>query len=287
LGIQVHPHTVIFSLYGQHILPRGGEVWIGSLIRALAALGFSPGAVRALVSRMQRKGCLQSQRLGRHSFYRLTDLGLQEVRWGGGRAFAPPGGEWDRRWTVVTYSIPEKHRKCRDALRRSLNWWGFGTLVPGTWISPRPLPPEAERKWRRLDVWEYLEIFRAEHLGPSEPHALVAHVWPQLPALGDRYRAYVAGYEPVLRRFEVGVLDDEHCFAARLRSLFEFVAITLKDPTLPSSLLPKDWPRPAAQSLFEELQKSLTEPAERFFDAICRTTEEQRKGRTNEKRAQP
>jgi phenylacetic acid degradation operon negative regulatory protein len=62
LGTQVHPHTIIFSLYGQYVLPRGGEIWIGSLIRALAALDFNAGAVRALVSRMQRKGFLQSFR---------------------------------------------------------------------------------------------------------------------------------------------------------------------------------------------------------------------------------
>ncbi|RLC59083.1 MAG: phenylacetic acid degradation operon negative regulatory protein PaaX [Chloroflexota bacterium] len=281
LGTQVHPHTFIFSLYGHYVLPRGGEIWIGSLIRALAALDFSAGAVRALVSRMQRKGFLQSRRVGRLSFYRLTDLGLQEVHRGGERAFAPPTAEWDGRWTVVTYSIPEKHRRRRDMLRRSLGSWGFGALAPGTWISPRPLSPEAESRLRDLDVWEYLEIFRAEHLGPSDQHTLVAHAWPQLSALGDRYRAYVARYEPVLRRFEAGTLDDEGCFTAHLRSLIDFVAITLEDPALPSALLPKDWPRPSAQSLFEELKRALAEPAERFFDAIYQT-----EGVTDGKRTQ-
>jgi phenylacetic acid degradation operon negative regulatory protein len=221
---------------------------------------------------MKRKGYLQSRRQGRYSFYRLTDRGLRQVRWGGDRAFAPPDDEWDARWTVVVYSVPEECRECRDALRRSLNWWGFGALAPGTWISPRPLPPQAEGKWRELGAWEYVEVFRAEHLGPSDPGSLVAHAWPQLPALGDRYRAYVVRYEPILRRFKAGVLDDEDCFACRLRSLFEFVAITLDDVALPFRFLPEDWPRPAAQRLFEELRQSLAAPAERFFETIRRTT---------------
>jgi phenylacetic acid degradation operon negative regulatory protein len=261
------------------VLPRGGEIWIGSLIRALAALGFSPGAVRALVSRMKRKGYLQSRRQGRYSFYWLADLGLKEVRWGGDRTFAPPDAEWDRRWTVVTYSVPEEHRERRDGLRRSLNWLGFGALAPGTWTSPRPLPPEAERKWRELNVWDYLEVFRAEHLGPSDPCSLVTYAWPQLPVLADCYRAYIAKYELVLRRFKTGILDDEECFAAHLRSLVEFVAITLEDPALPPSLLPEGWPRPVAQLLFKELQQALAKPAERFFDAIYETT-----GDTDDKR---
>lgn len=281
MGTQVHPHTFIFSLYGRYVLPRGEEIWVGSLIRALATLDFSAGAVRALVSRMQRKGLLQSRRVGRRSFYRLTDLGLEGVRWGGDRAYTPPDDEWDGRWTVVTYSVPEKHRGRRDALRRSLNWLGFGALAPGTWISPYPLSAEAESKFRGLDVWKYLEVFGAEHLGPSDPCALVAHAWPQLSVLGDRYRAYVTKYESVLRRFEVGILDDEECFAAHWRSLIDFVTITLDDPALPFFLLPEDWPRPSAQSLFEKLWQALAEPAERFFDAIYET-----KGETDDKRTQ-
>lgn len=280
MGIRVNPYTVVFSLYGQYVLPRGGEVWIGSLIRALAALGFSAGAARALVSRMQRRGYLQSRRQGRRSYYRLTELGLEEVRGGGDRAFYPLDGEWDGLWTVVIYSIPEKHRQRRDTLRGALNWWGFGAFAPGAWISPHSLSPEAEGKLRQLDVWEYLQVFRGQHLGSSDQCTLVAHAWPQLPALADRYRAYVAGHEPVLCCLQAGDLGDEACFVARLRSLYEFVAITLEDPALPSSLLPKDWPRPAAQAFFKELQHALTEPAERFFDSIYETM----KGETDDQR---
>lgn len=268
MNSQIHPHTFVFSLYGGYVQPRGGEIWIGSLIRVLAALDFSEGAVRALVSRMQRKGYLQSRRLGRYSFYRLADPGLKEVSWGGSRAFAPPSGEWDGRWTAVIYTIPEKHRERRDVLRCSLKRWGFGALAPGTWISPRPISPETENKWRELDVWEYIEVFRAEHLGTSDLSSLVARAWPQLPVLGDRYRAYIAAYEPVLRRFEAGILNDEECFAAHLRSLVEFVAITLDDPALPSSLLSENWPHSSAQLIFKESQQALAKPAKRFFDRI-------------------
>ncbi len=268
---QINPHTIIFSLYGSHVLPRGGEIWIGSLIQAMAALDFGAGAVRTLVSRMQRKGYLQSRRLGRRSFYRLTDRGLKNVRWGSERAFVSSGGEWDGRWTVITYFIPERHRKRRDALRATLNSWGFGTLVPGIWISPHLLAPKVEKKWQELGVWEYLEIFRAEYLGPSVPSTLVAQAWPQLSAIRDRYWTFVARYEPILRRFEAGDICDKECFAARLRSLFEFVAITLRDPGLPPALLSRDWPYSSAQLLFKELRLALAEPAGCFFDTICET----------------
>jgi phenylacetic acid degradation operon negative regulatory protein len=218
---------------------------------------------------MRRRGFLQSRRDGRHSFYRLTDRGLKEVRGGSDRAFGSPHDKWDGHWTLVTYSVPEKHRQCRDALRRSLNWYGFGALAPGIWISPRVLRSEAEEKWRKLGVWEYLEVFGAKHLGPSDEHNLVDRAWPHLSVLAGRYQSYLAKYEPILHLCQAGELDDEACFAIRLQSLFEFVAIALDDPGLPLSLLPGDWPRPRAQSLFDELRQGLAKPAECFFDAIC------------------
>ncbi|MFX1412000.1 MAG: PaaX family transcriptional regulator C-terminal domain-containing protein [Promethearchaeota archaeon] len=281
-GTQVDPHTVVFSLYGQYVLSRGDEIWIGSLIRALAALDIKAGATRTIVSRMQREGYLQGRRVGRRSFYRLTELGLKQVRGGGDRAFTPPGDEWDGQWIVITYTIPEEHRKHRDMLRSWLTWWAFGALAPGVWISPHPLSPEVEGKLQEMDVWQYLEVFRAEHLGPSDQRALVAHAWPQIPALGDRYQAYVARYERVSHHLKTGTLDDKACFVARFQSLYEFIAITLEDPALPPSLLPKDWPRPIAQALFKELSHALSERAERFFDAIYETAKG--KGKADDER---
>jgi len=267
LGTQANPLTTVFSLYGQYVLPRGGEVWIGSLIQALGALDYTAATVRAIVSRMQRRGYLQSRRQGRRSFYRLTDRGQKEVRWGSAQAFASPAA-WDGRWTVITYFVPEARREHRDLLRASLAGLGFGALAPGVWLSPHLLSSEAEPKWRERGVWDYLEIFRAEYLGPGDSHTLTARAWPHLPALADRYRAYVAGHEPLLHRLEAGDLSDKESFAARFRSLFEYVAITLEDPGLPPALLSDDWPRPAAESLFEQLHQALTGPAERFFDSI-------------------
>jgi phenylacetic acid degradation operon negative regulatory protein len=273
LGTHANLNTSFFALYGQYVLPRGGEIWLGTLVRALATLDFSEAAVRSAVLRLKKKGYLQSRRLGRRSFYWLTDMGMNRLNRGGFRFSIPPDEDWDGRWTVVIYSVPEKHRECRDALRDMLNWWGFGMLAPGTWISTRPLPPEAESEWRELDVWKYPSVFRSEHLGPGEPSTIVARAFPQLPTLAEKYKKYIAGSESVLHRFETGLLDDEECFTYRTRNILQFVHIIFKDPTLPSSLLPEDWPRPKAQLLTQELQQALTEPAERFFDSIYETAE--------------
>lgn len=272
MGLYIQPDTIVLALFGQYVLPREGEIWLGDLVRAMATLGLSEAAVRSHVLRMKKKGQLQSRRRGRRSFYWLTDAGMSQLNWSGFRFSVLPHDEWDGMWTVVVYSIPEQQREYRDTLRNVLNWWGFGMLAPGTWISTRPLQPELEGKWKKLGIQQYLDVFRAEYLGPDDLFAMTSRAFPQLSTLADHYREYIARCESVLSRFRAGLLDDEECFASRLRSIVEYVPVVLKDPALPAALLPQDWPRPTANLRAGELQQALAEPAERYFDTIYMTT---------------
>lgn len=270
MDTQPNLNTCIFALYGQYVLPRGGEIWLGTLVRSMAALGFSEAAVRSMALRLKNRGMLESRRQGRRAFYWLTGAGLDHLNRGGFRFSLPPEGDWDGQWTVVVYSIPEERRQVRDALRDMLNWWGFGLLAPGTWLSTRLLPEGAEKEWRELGVWSYLSVFRSEYWGPGDLSSVVARAFPQLPALAEQYRLYIARSEAILTRSEADLLDDDQCFAYRLRNIAEIVPLILKDPSLPTSLLPEDWPRTEAERLAQEVQEVLREPAERYFSSVFR-----------------
>jgi phenylacetic acid degradation operon negative regulatory protein len=129
-----------------------------------------------------------------------------------------------------------------------------------------------ERDWRKMGVWDYIDIFRSAYVGSSDLPAIVAKVFPELPALAAGYRAYIAQSELVLQRLEAGRLDDRACFATRLENLWGFYAVASEDPVLPPDLLPEDWPRFRAEELSVKIQHVLAEPAERFFETIYETT---------------
>jgi phenylacetic acid degradation operon negative regulatory protein len=274
LGIPINPNTVVFALLAQYVLPRGGEVWLGSLIQAMATLGISEAAARSTVLRLKKKGVLESQRLGRRAFYWLTDAGMRQLNVGGFRFSLPSEKAWDGKWTIVVYSIPEEQRDLRDALRNSLKWWGFGSLAPGTWISTRVLLPEIESDLRELGVWEYVSVFKSEYVGPNDSSAMVTKAFPELDTLEAGYRDYIAKAKAVLRSLEAGQLDDEACFATRMRNLWEIYAVARDDPILPPALLPADWPRFEAVELSAQVRHVLSAPAERFFDTIYETSEQ-------------
>ena len=69
--------SLITTVFGDSIAPRGGTVWLGSLIRAMAEFGVSERLVRTSVFRLVKDGWLQSSQVGRRSFYSLTNEGRE------------------------------------------------------------------------------------------------------------------------------------------------------------------------------------------------------------------
>src|SRR2546427_446559 len=69
----IRPQSMMFTLFGDYIMHRGGEIWVGSLIRIAAEFGLSEQAVRSALSRMSQKGWLRSRRVGNRPYYGPTD----------------------------------------------------------------------------------------------------------------------------------------------------------------------------------------------------------------------
>ena len=65
--------SIIITIYGDAIVPRGGCVWLGTLLAFFRAMGLSDGLVRTAMSRLATDGWLERIKVGRNSFYRLAD----------------------------------------------------------------------------------------------------------------------------------------------------------------------------------------------------------------------
>ncbi|VFS87896.1 Phenylacetic acid degradation operon negative regulatory protein paaX [Kluyvera cryocrescens] len=72
--------SLIASLYGDCLSQRGGEVWLGSVAALLEGLGFGERFVRTALFRLNKEEWLDVVRIGRRSFYRLSDKGLRLTR---------------------------------------------------------------------------------------------------------------------------------------------------------------------------------------------------------------
>src|SRR2546422_8735646 len=69
--------SLLVTLFGDSIAPRGGVVTLGSLIQLAAPFGLTERLVRTSVARLAQDDWLTARRDGRRSEYRLTARGRQ------------------------------------------------------------------------------------------------------------------------------------------------------------------------------------------------------------------
>jgi phenylacetic acid degradation operon negative regulatory protein len=263
---------MIFTLYGDYIRYRGGEIWTGSLIKLLKHLGMSEQAVRSALSRMWKKAWLKRRRVGRRSYYSLTEKSHKVLSEGAQRIFEPENGEWSGEWYVVAYNIPEEKRQQRNRLRRELTWMGCGAFNTAIWFSPYDITAMVKDVSCRLEIEEYVQVFRAEHSGFADAKELAARCW-DLKSINGQYAAFIEKYKPMLGRDKRQVqewnsLDPAACFTKRFMLLHEYRQFPFVDPHLPSELLPSDWLSAEATELFKEYYALLTAKANQFVDSV-------------------
>src|SRR5580765_3583238 len=93
--------SLLITLFGDAIAPRGGAVTLGSLIRLAAPFGLTERLVRTSVARLARDGWLSAARVGRRSEYHLSASGAARFAEATQRIYAPTPAQWNRRWTLL------------------------------------------------------------------------------------------------------------------------------------------------------------------------------------------
>jgi phenylacetic acid degradation operon negative regulatory protein len=206
------------TFFGAFLRRLGGWIAVADLIALMAELDLDAQAVRSSVSRLKRRGVIESERRDGAAGYRLTAHGEAILRAGDARIFGPaasdPGG-----WLLVVFSIPEAQRAVRHRLRTGLSGLGLGTVAPAVWIAPAHLRGEVERLVAELGVADRVDLFAAAPLGGDLGR------WWDLDALAAEYGAYLAEWESV----------DGGGFAEYIRHLDAWRRIPFHDPGLPAS----------------------------------------------------
>src|SRR5882672_4112603 len=128
----------MLSFLGIYLLERRTAVYSGSVIQVFDRIGISEEAVRSTLTRMVSRGLLSRHRNGRRVYFGLTPRATAVLRDGYQRIWrtGAVNRDWDGRWTLVGFSLPDTRRSDRHDLRSQLVWAGFGLLHSGLWIAP-------------------------------------------------------------------------------------------------------------------------------------------------------
>jgi len=248
--------SLIVTLYGDAIVPRGGSLWIGSLIEIMALFDIDAGHVRTAVSRLSSDGWLSSTKQGRASYYRLSRSGEDEFLQATQRIYSSV----PVRSGALCVALIGPAAEDVAALRAGLKAAGFAQLSSAIHVGFGGLP-------KALQGREHLF-----ELTPSERdrRTLVADAW-RLQEVSQAYRDFVAQFSPLASILESEALGDEDALVARTLLIHAFRRVVLRDPGLPRDLLPEDWQGDAARALAGRIYERLIAPSERFLDRCGQT----------------
>ncbi len=270
---RVHAGSLIITLFGDAAVPRGGRVWLGSLIRLLQPLDINERLVRTSVFRLAKEDWLHAESRGRRTDYVLTEAGRRRFEEASRHIYASRSPIWDHRWRLIM-AVGELAPKDRARIRDALFWQGFGALGADCFVHPGADLSAALDALVAEGLGEQIEALMPllaadSHVGVSASNAdLVRRAW-DLEELARDYTDFVESYRPLrdaLRAAGQDAVDGQDAFLLRLLLIHDYRRLLLRDPELPDVLLPLDWPGRRARLLCRDIYHRVWGASERYLD---------------------
>lgn len=247
--------SLIVTIFGDVVAPRGGEIGMQPLTKVLEAAGLTSGVVRTAMSRLASDGWVERVRSGRLSFYRLSEFGRREVEAASSRIYGPRSGANAKMAPTLSLVILAPVA-APEAARAWVTAAGYAALSPTVF-------------WKRAGG-------RPESLPPGfiELDATVARGHENVAAalLGrEALDSLAQSYDHVTRLAHAvesrPPRDGLAALTARVLLIHEYRRTALRDPGLPLGLMPEEGPAMRCRAAVAAAYASLLQPSETWLDA--------------------
>ncbi|HEY2657646.1 MAG TPA: PaaX family transcriptional regulator C-terminal domain-containing protein [Solirubrobacteraceae bacterium] len=259
--------SLLLTILGEYVLPRGEAVWQETLVGALVSVGYSQHAARQALARSVRDGWLSTSRHGRRARVSLSARTADLLASGASRiySFGLPW-QWDGRWLVLILRVPEARREVRHQLRTRLAWAGLGSMGGGVWLTPH-VERESELREVVLEAPAAEATSFVASLGAfGSPSEVVAAAW-DLDQVRSAYEAFIADFGAI-RPSSSSSSSDDASFRMQTLLVHAWRKFPFLDPDLPSELLPAGWPRRRAHDLFVSRHSRWSAGARSYFASL-------------------
>jgi phenylacetic acid degradation operon negative regulatory protein len=256
--------SLLITVLGEYVLPRGGPVWTSVLVRALGELGVAEKSARQALARSAAEGWVSPVRYGRRVRWELTGPGQTLLTDGARRifSFGRAARDWDGHWLLLLASVPDSKRELRHRLRTQLAWAGFGALAAGVWVSPDPgREAEARSILASLGLAGTAMSFLGRYGSVGTQEAVARQAW-DLDAVSASYQGFIDAVA------DAAPVTGPDFFVAQTRLVHAWRRFPFLDPQLPAGLLPSAWAGTTAAQLFETRHGAWQPEAGRHWEAL-------------------
>lgn len=253
--------SLIVTIYGDAIVPRGGSLWLGSLLDMMAGLSVEAGLVRTAISRLVADGWFERTRIGKHSYYRLSAQRAAEFAAATTRIYRASDPDWSGEMDLIIIAGADVARRaaCRDRMLGE----GYGQAAANVMLRPRVRGAHSGN--RAVAPNDVISLV-TRPAGEDTARALARTCW-QLDDLAAAYDKFLKVFGPVADEIMEGRhLTDAQAFQLRVLLAHDWRRIVLRDPQLPLAMLPEDWPGTPARQLIAGVYRRILSGSERWLD---------------------
>lgn len=246
--------SLIITIFGDAIQPRGGRVSTARLQIVLERLQIEPGAFRTAMSRLAKEGWVKRERVGRSSFYELDSRGVEAFGPASARIYGTRAKRVSDGWMIgVGFEASSEGRTANVEAAKSSGGIPAGSNIH---IWPAKTAPDAE--WfRERDMLSVKGEFQ------TIPKQLVDQLAPD-----QQKEAYLA----IMNDFsgfsgsQLSQLSPLDAFAARSLLIHRWRRVALRCPNLPVELSPHGWPAEDCREFVAKLYKTLLPESEAWLN---------------------
>jgi len=262
--------SLITTVFGDSIAPRGGTLWLGSLISLMADFGVSERLVRTSVFRLASDGWLESEQCGRKAYYSLTADGRERFRAATNKIYGAPAEAWDGNWSILLLS--NLNAVTRDLVRKECGWLGFGSFSTSVMAHPKANAEDLNDTLKRLKVADLVVIMNASTLDSDIAMRMIANESWNLNDIDARYEKFVSQFRRALTAASKGnSMAPKTAFLIRTLLIQDYRTVLLRDPQMPTELVPNDWHGLAAYNLCRNLYGLIYERADEHLTKTIET----------------
>lgn len=97
--------------------------------------------------------------------YRLTDKGREKAMLA---SLNFSEKEWDGKWRLAIFDVPEKRRQARDLLRSKLKQWGFIHFQQSVWGTKKNCTNTLRSFIKSVGIEDWVMVVESDNIGRSQ-----------------------------------------------------------------------------------------------------------------------
>lgn len=124
----------------------------------LAGRDLKKSKLSKALKRLREGGLIKQVKIKDDLIFKLTESGKELISDG----FEEK--DWDGKWRIVIFDIPEQKRVIRNLFRRNLKKWGFKHLQKSVWISKRRVFDKLNFYIKDLGIEKWVIVMEVDRL---------------------------------------------------------------------------------------------------------------------------